>query len=149
MGIIQNALNQTLGAAAIATRLDPKFETRIEKNKLKEQYKQLQVLQEATDHNPDTTGLLTEEQAAISKRLAQLDPTEENVRTYINEASTVEANKPEERAAEQELIRQRANAIASGRQEFKSDQKKNFVRFTTLITNPQVIEEEWRNRNNG
>ena len=150
MGIIQNAINQTLGTAGIAARLSPHLEKRQELRKLKKESKALESLQEGTDYAEATVETITKEQRDVAKNIAKLDPTKENVKAYVDYAESLEAMQPENMAAEQELVRQKqANKKAADRQEAGANQIKNFENYTAFITDPAKVQEEFNKLKGG
>lgn len=154
MGIIQNAINQTLGTAAIAARLSPLAEKQADKQalkKLKKEGQALESLQEGTDFSEATVETLTKEQTDVAKNIAKLEPTKENFKSYVDYAESLEAMQPENIAAEQELARKREEATlrSSGLQANGANQMKTFKEYTAFITDPAKVQEEFNKLKGG
>ena len=135
MGVIQNAINQTLGTAAIAARLLPEYETKQELYKLGKQEHVLSkqsdaaklVGKEATD--PDlirNVGEIKEREMELSKKKFQLDPTEENFQAAVKKQQSYRSfNKYEELMMKQQEALDKANGISNA----KKAQKRNFMSY--------------------
>lgn len=143
MGIIQNALNQTINTVGIAARLSPGYETKQELYKTKKEmsgYKKLAKTIEAKQ-GPVTqaeaniaTNLGTSIELASAKRLA-LDPTEKNLAAYEQNVKAAEEQKKAYEKAlgpivtpadPDEILQEQAMLKAAQQQENKKTQKRNF-----------------------
>ena len=150
MGIIQNAINQTLGTAGIAARLSPRLAKKQELRTLKKESAALESLQEGTDYAEATVETITREQTEVAKNIAKLEPTKENVKAYVDYAESLEAMKQENIAAEQEFARQKqANKRASDIQLAGANQIETFKKYTAFITDPAKVQEEFNKLKGG
>lgn len=125
MGVIQNAINQTLGTVGIAARLSPEYETKQELHKLGKQETALSVQQETLrpiDYDELEEGRtigaqqykeILEKQAEVAQRQFELNPTKESMRKAAFARSAAGQGPlmsfkadPEEIMMEQEELRQ-------------------------------------------
>lgn len=161
MGIIQNAINQTLGTAGIAARLSPFAEKQAAKQADKQIGKQLEEqdvkLDQALTDLPDAEtpkGMTQQEAAEYTTTTAQ---------GIIDELTGVRIK----RAARGELdfskvletqglksdwsqdIQMQANQKAAAKQEAGANQIKNFENYTAFITDPGKVQEEFNKMKGG
>ena len=146
MGIIQSAINQTLGTAGIALRIAPGTEERVEKARIKRDIKKLEKVSaqlEETGATEEKVPFLerqftkADQQLADKyERLSQLNPTKENIESIYQYQSYV-ANM------------QKANQRAADIQAEKQKQKESFNNFTKFITDPGEVEREFKQLKGG
>ena len=168
MGIIQNAINQAIGTAAVAARLSPEFEKRqAEKaahvqfeteSKLREEAAatSVQAATNALDKYSQKEATLTnksghlqlesaislnkEAQTAVERSLLY-NPTEEGQETL---------KKLQQSGADLEMRRQKALDRVAKRQETIRKQREGHESFVnTFITDPGKIEQEFKKMTGG
>lgn len=140
MGVIQNAVNQMLGTAAMAARLAPGYEERYELRKLGKQEQAIAKQEEvATISGKEAlnTGVqekmlaLKQTAADVAERKFQLQPTAENFEAMVKKASGVGSmrsvynvfNKAKQRKMDE------AMQNVAAKQEAAQNQKRNFMNY--------------------
>ena len=148
MGIIQNALNQALGSAAMATRLNPELEKQGQIRVLKKDIGKLEEYSEAlgyvesgnVEESTRKVAVAEEQLAKKSEELAKLQPTQENIdRIYKHEKQSKNVLSGN--------IMAEANKKAADKQAAQQQQKENFKQYSSfLITDPKTVRMELMGR---
>ena len=144
MGIIQNAINQALGTAAIATRLSPGLEEKSQiralnrdvkrLNKVSEQLEETGATEQNVPHLEEQVIKTDELLAEKYERLAQLKPTQANIENIYKPKQYVENMRKE-------------NKKATDRQNMQQEQRQSVDNFKKFITDKYEVEEAWKGRN--
>lgn len=136
MGVIQGSINNLLTIAAASAKLSPVLEEKRELTTLKKAYEKTDELLKTTDYETYNESI-AKEQADKARRIAELSPTEENIRTYLAEAGGYESVKPENIEAEQQLSysqRARAKANKDAEEALKTRQEEASNEFRRMFT---------------
>lgn len=142
MGIIQNAINQTLQTAGIAARLSPEYETKAELGRLKRKEKLLDLQQQelpsisseelaqGKTYAAQEYQRLQAERASLTQRRFELKPSR---KTMLQ--STIESEKPVASipADPEEIARERAMEQAAQTQDRQQKQQEAFKNYITNL----------------
>lgn len=149
MGVIQSAINQTIGTIGLAARLSPGYETRVEMHKLKKQDEALTNMEKQLPTDPALSGEgtvvakqreeIAKKQSEIAQRRFELKPGKETARTAIlarsgageGSLATLPAD-PDEILMEQQQIQ--ANQEAAEQAEARLRQQQRYNEFVNLFT---------------
>ena len=135
MGIIQQAINQTLGTVGIAARLAPGAEMKQQEYKAK---KELNLLEKQASTEMGAEDYL-EKKVDTLESIAKINPSEKNVNAFITGLD--ELSKEKQASYE-------ANKRAAELQEQKRLQKEQHEKFKQyFITDPAQVEMAWKGRN--
>jgi hypothetical protein len=142
MGIIQQAINQTLGTAAIAAKLDPKMETRQQEYKVKQQ---LGLLEKQASTEMGVEDYL-EKKVDTLEDIARINPSEKNVNAFMTGVEELGKERQAMYKANKKI--EEANQRAAKIQEEKRLQKEEHEKFLQyFITDPAQVEIAWKGRN--
>ena len=117
MGILQNAVNQIFGTAAIATKLSPEFETKQKEFKAKQDLKSFEVISASELGSED----YLENKVEKLENIAKINPTEQNITATMG--------------AIDELNREKQAVFeAAKEQKQKAEQKQRYEAFVKMFT---------------
>ena len=136
MGIIQSAVNQTLGTVGIAARLSPDYETKQELHKLKKEEKatnlQLKELENVSLEDRTAQAKLKsdaiQKQAEIAQRQFELKPSKKSFSKARDLRSTA-YGEPVSVWQDDEIAMEQAQLKAESKQNLKAEQDKKMTDF--------------------
>ena len=156
MGILQNAINQAIGAMAIRSKLDPELVKKAQVKGLKRDIEGLKTYSEQLE----TVGAEERDVEIHAQRVAEadellsgkygelskLDPTAQNIDKMIEHKRYAQNIGAGFISAGDTIA---ANQRAADIQEKKSEQAKNYLNFVGFMTNPTETESEFKRLTGG
>ena len=156
MGILQNAINQMIGTAAIAARLNPELEKRTQIRGLKrgieglekysEQLEEVGAEERDVDIYDETVAKTEELLGEKYEELSKLEPVEKNIDKIIEHKRGAQ-NIREGTIRIDDTVA--ANQRAVNIQEKKSKQRENYLNFMGFMTDPTQIKSEFKRLTGG